>query len=154
VPLLPDYQAEPAETLSIVLSTPTGASLGGTTSATLTIADNDPAGTISLPADEVVAPSSQSLELTLERTDGRSEGASVVCETTDGGTAIPGVDYTPVSRTVSFQRDGTKATCSLFLPSASDEEVTVKTVRVALRDPSFGVTLGRATTVVYLLRPE
>jgi hypothetical protein len=155
--LIDDYQLEQLETATLTISNPTGgATLGARTTATLSIAD-----------DEVNAPGKVSfsyanfstkenwgyVRVYVDRTDGYI-GAISVDYSTGGGTAVPGVNYTPVSGTLNFV-DGQKR-AHFDIPLINNKTYGgTKTLNVQLTNPTGGALLGNiATALVTILDDE
>lgn len=106
---------------------PVGFKLG---SATYTVNESDGVATISV-----------------TRTGGQG-GSVAVSYTIGGGTATPGVDYTPVSGTLFFN-PGDPATKTFVIPILDPHKVGGSvTLNVTLTDPTNGATLGTPSTAV------
>jgi len=83
--------------------------------------------------------------ITLQRVGGTNGTVTVQYTTTNGGTAIAGTDYTPVSGTVTFA-DGV-TTGSFDIPLIDDLVLDGdKTVTFAISAPTGGASLGTPTT--------
>lgn len=92
VPITDDTLVEPAETLTVTLSAPTGgATIAGLASATVTIADNDSNLQFGVPAASV-SEKLAGILLTVTRTGSTSAPATVAWTATDGS-ATAGADY-------------------------------------------------------------
>lgn len=90
--------------------------------------------------------------ISIERFRGSGGEVSVSFEIV-GGTATPGIDYEPVSGTVTWA-DGDRSRKTFTIPILDDAEFeVVETIELALVDPSDGVTLhpGHGTAVVMIL---
>ena len=97
-----DTLAEGDETLTLTLSGPVGASLDTPSTATLTIADNDVAGTVQWSsAAYSAAHTSGGVMVTIARTGGAASGVTVDYATHDGS-ATAGSNYAATSGTVTF----------------------------------------------------
>lgn len=143
VPILADANAEPAETVNLTLSNPSGAGLGIST-ATLSITDND--ASIGFNAAAYTAKeSAKSLTVTVKRTGAVNAPASVDFATSDG-TASDGSDYTGVSGTLSFGANVSTRTFSVPLLTDTLDEPD-ETINLALSNPSGGV-LGQAVAAI------
>ncbi len=107
VPIMPDTLAEGAETVKLLLTSPTGgAVLGSPAEAMLTIQDNDLAGAIQFvlaayTVGEPVAALTTNAQIAVTRVNGSGSGVTVAFNTSDGS-ATAGQDYTAVSTTLSF----------------------------------------------------
>lgn len=101
VPLVDDLEVEPAETVDLVLSNPSGgAPLGGQNTSTLLIIDDDTALDFSQATFSVNENATNAL-VTVRRTGVLTNSVSVDLITRDG-TALAGSDYTAVSATLTF----------------------------------------------------
>ena len=103
IPILNDTQNEPDETFDVVLSTPTGgATLGPTTTTTVTIPRNDPAGQFQFSAATAsVNEGDGSVTLTVTRTFG-SDASAGVHYATIASTANDGTDFTTTVGDLTF----------------------------------------------------
>jgi hypothetical protein len=156
IPVTNDTDVESAETFTVTLANATGgAALGATTSAAVTIDDDDVAplpvpGTVQFdPASVSAGENSGSVTLTLTRTVG-ADGAISVSVTTGGGSASAGSDYTALAATVSWaDGDSASKTVALALLDDSTDESN-ETVSVVLGDATGNVTLGGNGAVTIL----
>ncbi|MBL3600924.1 MAG: SCO family protein [gamma proteobacterium endosymbiont of Lamellibrachia anaximandri] len=106
---------EPSEDFTLNLSNPVDATLGGQTSTTVTITDDDPrsAGTLALNSTTVTLPESgPAVIMTVNRTGG-SDGTVMVDYATADGTATAPGDYTAISGTLIFLNGETSKTVTL-----------------------------------------
>ncbi|MDH4274677.1 MAG: hypothetical protein OEW08_06545, partial [Gammaproteobacteria bacterium] len=156
--VLDDSIYEGNETVNIALANATGgAALGATSSATLTIAENDPApvyGTIAFSATAYsVAENVASVTITATRSTG-SNGAVGVSYTTTNGTATAGNDYTAASGTLSWA-DG-DATSKTFTVSILDDAIYEggETINLALSNATGGASLGTSSATLTILDNE
>ena len=69
----------------MILSTPSGATLGATTTATVTINDNDAFGTLQFASAAYTVNEGSSASLVVTRTGGNAGPVTVAYRTTDGG---------------------------------------------------------------------
>ncbi|WP_165232189.1 Calx-beta domain-containing protein [Aquisphaera insulae] len=137
VPIL----ANPNQTASsvgfqVAISNPTGGStLGSITSTAITIDNNLPAILQFSKSTYTASNSAPTATITVVRSGGNRSGTVQVSYATAGGTGVAGVDYTPVSGTLTFLANQTTATISVPLlhPSSTTTNVTV------------GLSLGGAT---------
>ena len=107
IPILPDALIEGAETFTVVLSGPGGggASLGATSSATVTITDDDTGVSFAQPAYSVIEGGAV-VSMQVQRI-GSAASAISVAWTTSNGSAIAGSDFGTLGN--SAQRSGTLA---------------------------------------------
>lgn len=150
VPLLPDTDDEPNEQFTVVLSAPTGgATLGATTTATVTITDDDAApapGTLqfSLTPYSRNEAGGGTATITVSRVGG-SSGAATVAYATQDGTATAGADYVTAMGILTWA-DGDTAPKSFAVTvndDATDEDD--ETVQLALTNAT-GAALGTPST--------
>ena len=157
IPILNDALAEPDETFEVELSNASGASLGATTSATVTIPANDqpappPAngqpGSLQLSASAYsVNESSGNLIVTVTRVGGTS-GIVGATLTISPGTALAGQDYTGTSSTVSFG-SGDASSRIVSIPIVNDSAAEgVESFSVTLTAPTGGATLGAPISAI------
>ena len=149
VPVMGGTTYKPTETFSIDLANPTN-SVIGRGHATGTIVDSDTPGTIQLgSANTTINPDAGSATITVTRSDGTASDVGV-SYSTSGGTAIAGVDYTPVSGTLDFAANQASATFSVPINSnlllGGD-----KTVGITLSRPTGGGTLGAQSSATLTL---
>ena len=152
ITILEDILVEGSETVNLALTVPTGgATLGTQNTAVLTITDNDVApGTLQFSAATFsVTEAGPTAAITVTRTGGSAGAVTVTFNTTTGGTATAGSDYTAVTnQTVSFA-DGDTATKTVNITILEDILVEgSETVNLALTVPTGGATLGTQNTAV------
>jgi hypothetical protein len=150
VPVIDDNAYEGEETVALSLSQPTGATIGQTSSATLTIRDNDSApssGTLQYnTATYSVNENSATATITVTRTNG-SFGDIAVDYATGDGTATAGLDYTVSNGTLNFA-DGV-ASQSFTVPILDDTDYEGnETVNLTLSNAVGGASLGSNTAAV------
>jgi plastocyanin len=155
VPILDDSQVEGNETVNLTLSNPTGgASLGSPSSATLTIVDNDSAGspgTLSFSAPSYSAgEAAGGATVTVRRTGGSSGAVSVHYATSDGS-AVAGSDYTAASGTINF--GGNDSADKTFNVGILDDNALEgnETVNLMLSAPTGGAALGAPSSATLTL---
>ena len=142
VPILNDRRVEPAETLSVLLSNPTGgATLGTPSTATLTIVDDDVPGTVSFSAPTYTVLEGAGLAIVTVKRSGGAAGGVTIDFTTADGSATGGLDYTPVSGTLSFGPGDTASVVAIPILDDTTREGG-ETVRLILSNPTGGVALG------------
>ncbi len=111
VTLCPDGAADGTETIALTLASPVGATLGTPNTATVTITEDDFAGTIQFAAAAVSVSEAQgTARVRVTRTGGSASGVTVHWTVT-GGTATAPADYTgPASGWLTFGSSGAGAT--------------------------------------------
>jgi len=155
VTLTNDSLDEANETLTLNLSAPTaGATLDSPASATLTILDNDVAGTVWFSGSSYsVGESGGVATITLTRSGGMAGGVTVNYATSNG-TATAGSDYTAASGTLTFGAGETTKTFTVSItPDASAE--ANETVVLTLGALGGGAALGSpSTATLYIVDDE
>ena len=145
ITLANDQIVEGTETVVVTLSTPTAeAVLGGTSSETLSIQDNDLFTFALSPSTATVSEAGGSLRLTLTRT-GTIDGAATVLVSTRDGTARAGSDYTALNSSVSFAAGESSKTVDVALINDTAIETT-EAFSVLLSAPTGGGVLGASVT--------
>ncbi len=144
IPIIDDATPESAESFSVQLSGASGATLGGQSTATVTIAANDqvpaPGSLQWSAATATVSEAAGSITLTVNRVGG-SDGAVGISYSTANGSATAGADYTSASATLSFAAGVTSRTVSI--PISEDALVEgAENFTVTLATPTGGATLG------------
>ena len=153
VTIVNDFVIEPDETLTLTLSNPgvvgtgTAPILGPRNPATLTITNDDKAGTIEFSAGTyTVSEAAGTAAIVVSRTGGLAEGVTVTFATS-AGTATPGDDYTETTTTLTFA--GGEAIKTVLVPIVNDSIVEPnETVSLTLSSPGGGGTLGARSTAV------
>jgi hypothetical protein len=143
-----DTADEPNETFTIVLSSATGANLGGPATVTVTINDDDPPpspGTLQFTSGQfTVSEGVASIPIAVSRSGGTAGAASVVIQVS-GGTATQGTDYTIASGTLQWEA-GVEGNETLII-SINDDALVEGAETVDLRLVSFtGAAPGTRTT--------
>ncbi|AVP96018.1 hypothetical protein C7S18_01890 [Ahniella affigens] len=147
VPVLPDFVAEGDESVQLTLSNPTnGSALGTPATASLTINNVAAPGELQfVSALESFTESSGTANILVMRTQG-SEGAVSVQYGSADGTAVGGLDYQPVSGTLSFASGELSKSISVpILPDTLAEGA--ETLALNLTGPAGGATLGGRSTM-------
>lgn len=146
-----DTTDEVDEHFLIVLTSATGASLG-TSKVPMTIFDDDPGsgnevgvGDASIWEGDSGGPNLVKIAITLRQP---LFVRSSVLVTTGGTSATPGVDYTGVSKRVSFAAGAVTGSVTLKINADATDEGSGETITVVLSDPQGGLTLGRSTGTV------
>ena len=147
VPILSDDLAEAEETIGLVLSNPAGAAMLGVPSmAVLRLVDNDQPGNVAFSMSSyVVGEESGIATITVVRSAGG--GTVTVPYSTGAGNAVPGVDYTPVSGSLTFGPGQTVQSFTvpiLFNPGSNATSV----LGLFLGDPNGGATLGTPSSAI------
>jgi uncharacterized delta-60 repeat protein len=127
VPIIPGTTIQPDKTVNLTLYTPTGGAQLGLSSAVLTIInDNFTAGQISFTSTNFSTNETSGTALvTLSRLGG-SSGTIKVTLLTAAGSAVPGVDYSPYSNTITWNNGnkGSPITVNIAIPVFHDAQVT------------------------------
>jgi hypothetical protein len=157
VSAIADGTVEPDETVDLALDNATGASLGATTSTTVTILNDDIAanpGTLQFSLSNYsVAEGDGNATITVTRTGG-STGAVGVSYATSDNTANAGSDYTAVSSTLGWA-DGESGAQTFQVPIIDDTDVEVpETVNLTLSSPTGSATLGTPNTATLTISSE
>src|SRR6185295_8087808 len=153
VPTVNDSRLEGPETVVITLSNPTGgAALGAPAMTTLTIADNDTAGTVQFGAAAYSVPENVAggvYNLLVTRTGSNLASGIVVSYTVTGGTATNGGDYTLADGALTFGAGQTSLPIPVLIHNDADVE-TNKTVVVTLSSATATLGAHRITTLTIL----
>jgi glucose/arabinose dehydrogenase len=141
VPILQDSNVESNETFTVTLQNAQGgASVGIPSLATVTIVDDDRAGTIQFSQATATAQEDTSVTLTVTRTGSTSQGASVGYAIT-GDTASVNQAVTPLAGTVTFLSGQGSRPLPIKLSPDSNVDGN-STLTVTLQTPSLGLALG------------
>jgi hypothetical protein len=149
VTIINDTLDEPDETFTVNLSAPTGgAVLGANTVETVTIQDDDVAGTVQLAVSGVsVSENATTVTITATRTGG-DDGAIAVSYATANGTAVAPGDYVSAAGTLNWA-DQDSAPKSFMVTIVNDALTEPnETFTVTLSAPTNGATLGSPATEV------
>ncbi len=149
VPILADGVAEGSETVNLTLSNPSGAILGSTATAVLTIADPVAADSLVFSNTSYrVSEGGSAAAITVRRV-GPGNGSVSVHYATGDGTATAGVDYTAISGDLSWA-DGDTDSKTFSVPIIDDSlgGEGEETIILTLSDPSGGAVLGSPDTSV------
>lgn len=156
VSVIADGAVEADETVDLALDNVTGATLGATTSTTVTILNDDTAGPGTLQfsvGNYSVAEGDGNATITVTRSGGDT-GTVEVTYAASNGTAIDGSDFTAVSSTLSWN-DGVSTAQTFQVPIIDDTDVEVpETVHLALSNPTGGATLGNPNTANLTITSE
>ncbi|MDH3326371.1 MAG: PKD domain-containing protein, partial [Gammaproteobacteria bacterium] len=146
LPILDDTSYEGDEALTLTLSNPTSGVLISTSSASLTITENDAPvpGSLTLSATNYsVAENGVSQTITVNRVGG-SNGAVTVDYATSNGTATAGSDYTSASGTLNFADGVTSQTFLIAIIDDVNYEGN-EALTITLSNPTSGTTLGTSS---------
>ncbi len=139
VPVINDTIDEPDETFSLVLSSPQGAKISAS-AATGTILDDDNPPSVSVSGGSASEGDGVVFNISLSSISGKT--VTVAYATTGTGTATSGLDYTPVSGTLTFAPGTTLQ--SVTVPTLGDIVLEGnETFQLALTSPT-NATLGTA----------
>ncbi|MFO0908858.1 MAG: Calx-beta domain-containing protein [Isosphaeraceae bacterium] len=151
IPVLSDNAVHGALTFTVALSNPSGAVLAAPSTATVTIADDDTPGTLGLAASTLsTAPSVATAQISVLRTGGKA-GTVTLDFATGAGNAIPGIDYLPVSGTLTFGPGETSKTISVPLLNNTIPGNDVS-FPLTISSAGGGATLGAIRTIVVTVR--
>ncbi len=143
---------EDNETLTVTLSSPSGATIADGT-ATGTITDDDTAGTIQFSnATFTATENGGTITITVTRTGGTAANATVNFATANG-TATAGSDYTNASGTITFLAGETSKTISITLLNDTAKE-SAENFTVTLSSPGGGATLGAQSTATVTINDD
>jgi hypothetical protein len=151
VPVLNDAVGEAVETINLALSAPAGGgSLATPSVAVLNIVDDEATVRLS-DAAYSVSEGAGFANITVER-GGIATGAAAVTVdyATADGTAIAGVDYTPVAGRLTFATGVTAATISVPLLNDTIVE-SAETIRITLSNPTNAVLVNPTAAEITLL---
>ena len=154
VTILDNVNDEADKDFTVTLSTPTGgASLVAPSSATVTINDDDTAGTLSFdPISYSIDETGGSVDLVVTRTGG-SDGAISASANTGGGSAQSG-DYGNLTNApVNFANGQTSGTINVTINNNATFTGD-RTFEVTLSSPTNGATLGADVAEVTILEDE
>jgi uncharacterized repeat protein (TIGR01451 family) len=154
IPIIADTIVEGSETFTVSLSEPTGgAVLGATSSATVTIRDDDVGGVAAFAAPVYrVAEGAGTVSIVVVRSGGRASEAAVDY-TTVAGTAQAGDDYGALSGTLTFAAN--QATATLVIPISQDELLEgAESFTVVLSNARGGLRLGSPAQTVVVIRDD
>jgi subtilisin family serine protease len=146
-----DTVVEGPETFTVTLSSPTGATLGATTLATVTINDNDAFGTLQFASAAYTVTEGASASLVVTRSGGSAGQVTVHYQTTDGGSGAAasgnGIDYTTTAGILTFLNGIVSQT--IVVPTKADTLLEgPETFTVTLSAPGGGASLGATTAAI------
>ena len=151
VSAIADGAVEADETVNLALGNASGATLGSTTSTTVTILNDDTAsspGSLQFVLSGSPVPENiGTVTISVTRTGGDTGAVSVNYATSDG-TATAGNDYTATSGTLSWA-DGISGVQSFTVAIIDDTDVeSDETVNLTLSSPTGGASLGTSTGII------
>ena len=153
VPIIDDSNYEGDETVNLLLSNATAASLGTPSSAVLTITENElvpPSGSLQFSAVSYsVAENRATATITVTRVGGSSGTVGVDYASADGS-AMAGSDYTAVSNSLSFAEGVVSQTFSVDINDDADYEGD-ETLSLTLSNPTGGAGLGPPALVILII---
>jgi hypothetical protein len=160
IPIVNDTLDEPNETIPLQLTNATGAALVAPSTATLTIVDNDVAGTVQFSqALYTVSEAATTARIVITRSGGGASGVTVDFATSNGPAptgASAGSDYTATAVTVTFAAG--QLTQNVDIPLAAINDALPEGnefVTLTLSNPGGGATLGpRFTAQLKILDDE
>ena len=154
IPIVDDAPDEGDETFQVTLGDPgPGALLGAPSVATVTILDNDLAGTIELATSDWSVRADGGLATITVTRSGGAAGDVTVDYATGGGTAGPGVDYEAASGTLVFG-PGDKAKTFSIAILAAPSTVGNTSVGLTLSNPGGGAALGaKVAGQLWIVKP-
>jgi Calx-beta domain len=140
IPIVNDTVVESTETVNLTLGSPTNATIGGQSTATLNIADNDSTLQFSAPTFSVNEDGTPVAAVTVTRT-GSTTGAASATVNLANGTAVAPDDYNNAAIPVNFATGETTKTVN-NIPIVNDTLVEgSETVNLTLGSPT-GATIG------------
>lgn len=151
VPIVNDSLPEPAETVGLRLSNPSGGVFLNISNAVLTIVDN--VGSLGFTAANfLVGESSPNGVVFVTRSGGSAGAITVQYLTASGGTATSGLDYADVSGTLSWTDGDPNTTKSFFVPIFNDQRIeATETIMVRLVNATPGVSFGISTATLSIV---
>ncbi len=153
IPIIDDTIPENTETIGLVLANPTNATLGANSAATLSILDNDAAGTVQFSnTNYAVSESSGSVTLTvlLNRTGNTNSAASVKFTTVAGSASNS--RFVPTSGTINFAPGSAVAT--IVVPILNDNVIEPpQNFFVVLSDP-INAFLGSPSSATVTIQDD
>ena len=147
-----DAAVEGSETVLLALQNVTGATLGATTSATLTISDPPPVGSVAFSSATYSQAEplngTTAMTITVNRTGG-SAGAISVEATIAADTATVTDDYTATTPATLNWADGDSAAKTFTITVKADLLTeSAETINLALQNATGGATIGAQNTAV------
>ncbi|MGE3820659.1 MAG: Calx-beta domain-containing protein, partial [Isosphaeraceae bacterium] len=145
ISLIGDNAVTGSLTFSVGLSNPVGALIEPPGTILVTVGDADSPGALGFSTTSyVVQPGATTATVTVKRTGGKG-GLVSVGYATGGGTAVPGVDYTPKSGVLTFGPGELTKSFNVAILNGNANATTSQFV-VTLSNPTGGATLGSIAT--------
>ena len=145
IPIVNDTLVEGNETVNLSLTSPTGATIGTQSTATLNIVDNDSALQFSAPTFSVNEDGTPIAAVRVTRTGSSAGAVSATVNLTDGTATAPG-DYTNSPITVNFG-SGDTTPKTVTIPIVNDILLEGnETVNLSLGTPTGNATIGTQNT--------
>jgi hypothetical protein len=160
VPICPDARAEGSESFGLQLESPVGATLASPSTATVSITDNEVAGTLRWSVSDASGIEGTTLTLTVTRAGGTAGDVTVEVtahdgdDDTPGADAVAGVDYEVLTPSpLSFDSSVSSQSVQIaLLPRAGSQGP--RAFRVTLHDANSNAVLGSPSTVtIWVLDP-
>lgn len=154
IPMINDALPEGNETVKLTLSNPSLGALGNRSTATLTVGDDDgipPQGQLEFSLSNYDILESQLVVTVTVRRLGGSTGPVTVDFASSDGTAKAGLDYVPVSGTLSFAAGETIKSFKVFILDDDGNEGN-ETIQLGLSNPTGGAILGAQTTATVTIQ--
>ena len=150
VPVIGNLRVDGDRTVGLTLTDPTNGGTLARGQGTLMIRDDERPSVIGFRTTLIAAdPLADRAFIAVVRDDGRSEGVTVH-HATAGGSAVAGVDYTPVAGTLHFSPG--ESILFVTVPILGDPLLrTGRTIGLALSDPAGGGVLGASSTATIRL---
>jgi azurin len=153
VPMPSDTMFEPTESISLLLTNPTGSALlGPQSTAAITIVDNDPPGAIRFSAATYAVSEAAGAVITVVRT-GTASAVTVEYATVGGGTATAGADFLTTTGTLTFNAGDASKTFVVPILNDSVDEPN-ETVNLVLSNPTGGATLGTPSAALLTITDD
>ena len=155
IPIDDDGAVEDNETIQLSLTDFEGAGPGDPATATLTIVDNEHAGSLSFVHSSYEANEDAGVaQITVGRSGGSDGAVSVLCETADGTATAP-EDYTSTSEVLEWAAgDSEEKFCTVPIADDASPEGD-ETVLLSLSGVIGGATIGEpSTAILTLFDPE
>ena len=152
IPIAGDTVDDDGESFVVELDDPTvGATLGSPSAATVSITDDDTAGSVAFSVDSYgVSEAGLGATITVRRTGGAASGVTVRYQT-NGGSAKAGTDYGTTSGTLTFAHNVPIRTFTVPIKNDTVVEGDL-TVLLTLSLPGGGALLGSPNAAVLTIR--
>ena len=148
IPILNDGLVEGTETFNFAMDATTGASLGISRTATITIVDDDAAPSIDFAQPNFNVNENEGTATITLRRSGNTSSPSSVTVTTSNGTAQAGADYTAASGTVTFAIGETTQTFTVPILDDSTIAELNETITLTLSNALGAALTAQTTTTI------